>query len=514
MPRQLASELSSSEDRSKNNCPIWKRLKPKNECFSSLTPDRHSSSGPKGVRRTNGRWLETFWRKVVVYGLGFGLIGCHAISALGQVGTGLNLEAPILPEPNSITSSRAVSILSEPTGTTAVLSVTPEVAQSNFIGCTACGSIGCTGCADCGPGFQCPPGLGLWIRADYLIWYEKNMDTIPLATTTTVDPPNASPDLTLDGAETSILFGGRSLNADPLEGWRLEIGTWLNPSATYGIFGRYYEVDDREHSFRSDSSQIGALGIPFFNFDADAEDAIAIVVNEEQSGLMTVDIDGGFRAWEILFRRLAQTGCNYRMDWVYGYRNTRLYESLDVRATTEFLTDIRQTQEGTIITFNDEFDVKNQFHGFDFGVTGHSREGCWSLDFLLKVALGAIEQEVTIDGRAVNFGPLPDRDRTVLVGGLFSQETNIGKHDTTEFGVIPELNLNLGYAITPHIDFTVGYTFIYINSVLRAGTAIDRVIDEGLLVDVDPVNSNRPQVSFDDTNYHIHGLNLGVTARF
>lgn len=468
------------------------------------------------------------WRVQVTMLSAICLAGLVATATHGQVGTGVQLEAPILPEPMMHSAAAPV-----PTGTpagsfhagvingshvaTPMLdsSIAPGVVQASHVGCTSCGSIACTGCDDCGPGYQCPPGLGLWLRADYLIWYEKNMDTIPLATTTTADPATAGADyLTLAGAETSVLFGGRGLNADPLEGWRLEIGTWLDPSATFGIFGRYYEVGDREHTFRTDSTQVGSLGIPFFNFDTNSEQAFEVVVPTEREGLMAVEIDGGFRAWEILFRRLAQTGCNYRMDWVYGYRNTRLYDSLGISATTDLLTQVGLFQEDTVIVLNDHFDVKNQFHGFDFGVTGHSQEGNWSLDFLLKVALGVVDQEITVDGNTTIFGPAPDRTREVLVGGLFSQETNIGRHDNNEFGVIPEFNINLGYAVTPNVDFTVGYTFIYINSVVRAGTAIDRVVDEGLLSDLDPINSNRPQVNFEDTSYHIQGLNLGITARF
>lgn len=435
------------------------------------------------------------------------LLACGS-GAQAQVGSGLTLESPILPEAmgSPVVTPAAPSMVNS--------DFSGNMTQANFVGCTGCGSIGCNGCDDLGPGYQCPPGVGLWIRADYLIWYEKNMDTIPLATTSSGFPAGDPDDLLdLDASETSVLFGGRSLNSNPLEGWRLEVGTWLDAGATYGIFGRYYEVGDRRHSFRSSSDQIEFLGIPYFDFDSDQENAFELVVPNERNGLLDIQFDGGFRSWEVLFRRLAETGSNYRMDWVYGYRNTRLFDSLAINAGKVFLVEQDSTLEGTRITTRDAFDVKNQFHGIDLGITGHSHEGCWSLDFLLKVGLGVMDQEITIDGEEVNRGP-QSNDPFVLVGGFFSQETNIGKHDTSDFGVIPEFDLNLGYALTPHIDFTIGYTFIYLNSVVRAGTAIDRVIDQGVLVDLDPVNSNRPTVNFDDTSYYIHGLNIGMTGRF
>ena len=100
------------------------------------------------------------------------------------------------------------------------------------------------------------------------------------------------------------------------------------------------------------------------------------------------------------------------------------------------------------------------------------------------------------------------------VGGLFSQESNIGKNDHSGFAAIPEIDLNLGYGLTPNLDITVGYTFIWVSNVLRAAESIDRTVHEGFVLDVVPLDSNRPQVSFDDSDYFIHGLNLGVTGRF
>ena len=129
-----------------------------------------------------------------------------------------------------------------------------------------------------------------------------------------------------------------------------------------------------------------------------------------------------------------------------------------------------------------------------------------------------MEHEVDVSGERVT-AIIPSDGSPVIgpvnnVGGLFSQESNIGQSDDSNFAVIPELDLNLGYGITPNLDLTVGYTFIWVSSVVRAGTAIDRTVHDGFIIDVVPPNSNRPQVNFDDDSYFIHGLNLGITGRF
>jgi len=478
--------------------------------LASDISDRVLPNAAKGPMR---ELVTTIWRQskkitrisrlIAITAIGFLLSGQPVEAQIG----GLDLESPIVPAGPPVLEQQYAQpqLNAMPIGSSVDFQsgTANGVAQTNFIGCTSCGSVGCHGCDDVGPGYSCPPGLGLWIRADYLIWYEKNMDTIPLVTTSSGIPNDPDTLLDIDAAETSVLFGGRGLADDPLNGWRLEVGTWLNADATLGIFGRYFNVGDRSFGFSDNSGRFRFLGVPFFNGDANREESLDLRIPNERTGNVNVQIDGGLRNFEILCRRLAETGSNYRLDWVYGYRNLRLHEDLTVNLASQFDTT-------TIASF-DSFKVKDQFHGFDFGVMGQSHQGCWSMDFLLKVALGVMDQELTIDGRQFN---TVGQNIANNVGGVFAQETNIGRHDNNEFAVVPEFNINLGYAITPNIDLTVGYTFLYASNVVRAGSALDRNLDQGLFGDLNPVNSTRPQVNFDSTSYYIHGLNLGLTARF
>lgn len=404
------------------------------------------------------------------------------------------LEAPILPDD---TPAPIAPVHAGPVGS----AVSNETMLSSF-----------QACDDYGPGFACPPtGLGMWIRADYLIWYEKESDVIPLVTSSTGFPADPADLMTLGTPETRILFGNEEVDDNPLDGWRLEVGTWLDTAATYGIFGRYMEAGDRNLNFSAGPNDFNFLGIPFFDPDIAAEDALDLTIPNQRLGLIDVNLEGDVKSWEILYRRLAETGSNYRLDWLYGYRNFALDEMLRLSAST-LVTDAAAGVVGTQIDVLDQFDVENRFHGIDLGISGHSHQGCWSMDFLVKVALGVMNQEVDVFGEQVI--SIPNLDLTRNVGGLFSQESNIGKNDESKFGVIPEFDVNLSYALTPSFDLTIGYTFIYVNSVVRAGTVVDRTVDPGLAVDLDPVNSNRPQLNFDDSGYFLHGLNLGATARF
>lgn len=425
----------------------------------------------------------------------------------------LQLEAPILPA-----GMPAAQPAPLPVGTS-IAPITQgipseHIQPASYVGgCSACGSVGCGGCDEfAGPGFQAPPsGLGLWIRADYLNWHEKESDFIPLVTSSTGFTADPEDLLTIGAAETRILFGGEEVGDNPLDGWRLEIGTWLDAAATYGIMGRYFDVAGRDITFESGPGDTNFLGIPFFDPDVAGEDALDLIIPNERTGQVNVNLRGDVKNWEILFRRLADTGCNYRFDLLYGYRNFSMDETLTLNATT-LTTGGTASPLDTLIELNDRFDVENRFHGLDFGLTGHSHQGCWSLDFLMKVAIGVMEKEVDVSGSQLI--SIPGLDVVRNVGGLFSQESNIGQNDESDFAVIPEFNVNLGYGITPNLDVTVGYTFIYVSEIVRAGSAIDRVVDPGLIADLDPVNSNRPLVNLDGEGYFLHGLNIGVTGRF
>ena len=108
----------------------------------------------------------------------------------------------------------------------------------------------------------------------------------------------------------------------------------------------------------------------------------------------------------------------------------------------------------------------------------------------------------------------PGLPTTTLVGGLLSQETNIGTVEQDEFVWIPELNINIGYSLTPSLDFSVGYSLLYVTDTVQPGTTIDTVIDPALLSDLDPLNGNRPQVILNQRDYWLQGLNFGLTGRF
>lgn len=402
-------------------------------------------------------------------------------SLLGQE---IELETPIVPVAQEL-APIAVEDMSMSDGYT--------------VACDSCGGGGCTSCSG-------GSGIGFWFRADYMMWWEKETYLPPLSTSAT----GAAPIIGDPG--TVVRFGDDFLNDNPLDGYRFELGAWLDPGYNLGLFGRYFSSGDRDIQFAAGANDFEVLGIPFFNPATGLEDALLLTFPGEREGSQNIRYDGEIDGWELLLRRIATTGCNYRVDYLIGYRHLSVDEGLTMNATTTVLPGSPNGIEGQTVSLRDSIRTENKFNGVDIGLTGQSTEGCWTLDFLAKIALGQMDRQIDIQGNTLIVTPgLPDE---TLVGGVFSQESNIGTTKADDFAVIPEFNLNIGYAMTPSLDFTFGYTVIYMTDVVHPGNAMDRIVDPGLLSDSPPVASNNPAVRQDKREYWIQGLNFGLTGRF
>ena len=84
------------------------------------------------------------------------------------------------------------------------------------------------------------------------------------------------------------------------------------------------------------------------------------------------------------------------------------------------------------------------------------------------------------------------------------------------FAIVPELDLNLAFAITPHLTARIGYTFIYWSSVLRPGDQINSTVSPQLIPSEFPRTGtsgpNQPQ--YQDQHDELLGTGAQRGARF
>ena len=132
----------------------------------------------------------------------------------------------------------------------------------------------------------------------------------------------------------------------------------------------------------------------------------------------------------------------------------------------------------------------------------------------MNVAIGNTNQQVTIDGRTTT-SPLV-APATTTSGGLLTQRSNIGTFEQDTFTMIPQLNTNLGFYLTPRLRFITGYSLLFWGSIVRPGDQIDLDLNPGLLPpELNPLTGPlRPEFAFRESNYWVQGLNLGLDYRW
>ncbi len=406
----------------------------------------------------------------------------------------------------------------------------------------------CGGCGDpwCG---GCGPPACLWVRAEYLLWWTRGMDTPPLVTTSPpgtpqfVDP-NASLLVPFAGAigqpGTQTLYGGEDFFEQVRSGGRFTVGTGLDWCQGLALEAEYFGLGQgRERIVRSSVDGNPILARPFFDVDfagGTGGQASQLISFEEIAGQVPAAISGSVRgvaksslqSYGVRFRQnlccedcgqaprcLASCldrrccGClpsgRMRWDFLLGYRSTRLNDSVGIR--TSLFPGDSVTSE---IAVRDSFTSRNEFHGIDLGWMYEFERCRWSVDVLAKVAFGNNRQHVRILGSTTTTAV----DTVSRSGGLLAQPTNIGDYSNGSFAVIPEAGVTLGYALSCNVKLTAGYTFMYWNNVVRAGEQIDFGVDSRLLADENAPGATRPRFVFRDGDFWAQGLNFGVVCRW
>jgi hypothetical protein len=145
-------------------------------------------------------------------------------------------------------------------------------------------------------------------------------------------------------------------------------------------------------------------------------------------------------------------------------------------------------------------------------MTIESHRGPWSLEMTPRIAFGSTRETVNINGSTTvtdsNGNP------TTYQGGLLALGTNIGKYARDEFGVVPECDCNISYQITPRLQATIGYSFLYWTSVVRAGDQISTTLDSRNLPPVQSGAASYPAFAFQTASFWAQGINLGIAYRW
>lgn len=373
------------------------------------------------------------------------------------------------------------------------------------------------------PSTVCGPPGRCWISAEYLYWWTREMHIPPLVTAGS--PTDAIPGaLTQPG--TTVLLSNEA-ESPGQSGGRFFVGCWLNECQTKGIEADYLFLGTRRSAFVASAS--GAPGStviarPFFDIPpsgaAGFQNSQLVAFPGVAAGMITVQNTTRLQGAEANF--LCNLSCcgdcsgGYRVDALAGFRWMRLDDCLTITENISPTTLFTGFPAGSQVTVMDQFCTKNDFYGGQIGLRGEWRRERFFVNARVLVALGDTRQEATING-STTIRPLGGLPAT-SIGGLLAQPTNIGTHRRDVFSVIPEVGINVGYQVTPHLRAYVGYTFLYWNDVVRPGDVIDLGVNPTQLPSGAGagrlIGPPRPAFIFHDSDFWAQGINAGVEFRF
>lgn len=405
--------------------------------------------------------------------------------------------------------------------------------------CEKCGGTSCTTCSEC----CLANDPGRWYgRLEYLLWGTKGMFIPPLATT----GPGASNPGIIGQPGTVILFGNETINGDMRSGGRIAVGTWLDEGQTWGLSGEYFGLADAGESFfaASNANGVPTISRPYFtiygidgsgDLKPAGQNAELVALEGVLSGSLRVESYTSLQGGGLFLRRTfccknmcwdscdssctnCTTSCTdegtsgvpggVRVGMFGGYRFMLLGDGVSI---TEDLTAIASSpaDQGQFL-INDKFNSNNQFHGGELGFIAEARRERWTFELLSRLALGNNYQTVQIAGSTVISGS--QQDDGTYQGGLLALPTNIGTYSRNQFSVIPQLNANIGYNLTPRLRAIVGYTFLYWGNVARAGEQISLDVNETYIPAgfATPQGPRRPEFIWQPNDFWAQGLNLGL----
>ncbi len=428
-------------------------------------------------------------------------------------------------------------------------------------GCATCDGAPCGNGGPCGaccddfdaawaphlPLFVIGP-TGGWVKADYLLWTESGMKIPALVTTGSTADANPG---ALGEPGTQTLYGPGTILDEARSGFRLTAGVWMNRCCTIGFEGEYLTLQDEVSNFYMWSNGNPILARPFYDASVSPSQSAAELVAFPRPSPQGLDgsiaVNGSTRfngaGARLLFVLCRQDGCwtddcscltyhdRYRAILTLGYRYLNLDDQLGISerltSSSGVVTQIdpntgqpvQITPATNAFAIDDDFTTHNWFNGGEVGMKFELQRNRWGLDIFPRIGIGETHSTVNIYGQTIitdNTGA-----ETLYPGGLLARPTNMAgsPYAKNMFSVVPELDLNLSYQLTPHAKFVVGYSFLYWTNVARAGEQINTTVNKSTLPNA-PAGTmptgdlTQPTFTFNETGFWAQGLNVGIDCRW
>lgn len=357
-----------------------------------------------------------------------------------------------------------------------------------------------------------------WANMEYLFWQIENSPTIIPLVVQGPDIADGAPLLDVPGNE--IVLGNSKIGKKWRSGGRFTLGYWWDDDRCSGIDISYFFIQKltKKSSVFSDGL-IGSpfLAVPFIDSNTGDESSILMALPGSFEGAASLKASNMLQGAEINLLTAYFVEDYYgTLNVSLGFRYLNFAEKISFNTNSPYIAPIATN----IYNTRDEFKVQNNFYGGQLGAD--YRYACNGFLFNLKgkIAIGAMNQLSHIRGRFVVNDFTDLGEPLVFPSGYFALRSNKGHHRRTQFSVIPEINLNLGYEISEGLSLYAGYNFLYVTQVARAARQMDRTLNptQSPLYEYTPTpiveGEPLPKGSLRDSNLWVQGINVGLEYLF
>jgi Putative beta barrel porin-7 (BBP7) len=358
-------------------------------------------------------------------------------------------------------------------------------------------------------GMPVPMGIdSRWsVSAEALFaWFKSSPTPVPIITDSYADAPGVN-----------VLLGGGSVDTNPNAGFKITGAYRVDSRFGLELAGFYVPTRSTSSSVSS-SGQPGSvdLYLPFFDVTENRENVTEISYWPEYRGSAQATLSNNLGGGEFNLTWAMPPQETWRVDLLGGFRFLQLRETYTITTSSPY----NPPNPVDIWNTTDSFGARNRFYGLQVGARAAYDRGPWVGSASGKLALGTMQQRVSINGFLEtndynNYGPTQ-----TFSGGYFALPTNSGDHSRNTFAAVPEIALNLGYRVTPQATVYVGYTFLYASNVARPGDQINRNINpsQSVAYGNDPpatlVGAAQPAFNFNTTDFWAQSLSIGFAYRF
>jgi hypothetical protein len=375
-------------------------------------------------------------------------------------------------------------------------------------------------------------GPCLWFNSEYLLWWVKSSSVpIPLAETgssVTATFTRGTPStfaVSLAGART--VLGDSPLDYGSFTGFRETIGGWLDGEQTTGVEVGGFFLGQRSIDSRVSSDALGnpPLAVPYLQ--SNGSPGLVVVASPPLSALSNPLVGGistssSSRLWGLETNALINLDRSdrYRLDLLAGIRYLDLSEDFGVGA---YQSEVEQGAdvESVLTTTADSFHTRNQFYGGQIGARARYGYERLSMSIQAELALGSTHEVLDIGGITTFSSINQVTPAQPTPGGIFAQQSNIGRFTRDQFAVVPEVRLQFNYQLTRYLSGFVGYDFTYWSSVVRPADQLNPSFNLpgsqilGTLTGLGGVSSRpEPTPLFNTTDFWAQGISFGLLVRF